>query len=117
MVLRPMSSARVRISIVSRSDSDFISSENTGVCEQVIVNVDDQPLDLKLFNRTGEGVSGYHYDPITVLSDSNAVRVRSVCRQLVRNKHWSQSGAALALLGDLPTLCRIQMSILVLNKR
>ena len=73
MVLRPMLSARVRISIVFGFDSDVIISEYTDACEQVIVNVDDQPLDLKLFNCSGEGVSGYHYDPITVLSDSNAV--------------------------------------------
>ena len=78
MVLRSMSSARVRISIVSRFDSDVISSEYTGACEQVIVNVDDQPLDLKLFNRTGEGVSGYHYDPITVLPDSNVASSSNV---------------------------------------
>ena len=78
MVLRPMSSARVRISIVSRFDSDVISSEYTGACEQVIVNVDDQRFDFKLFNRTGEGVSGYHYDPITVLPDSNVASSSNV---------------------------------------
>ena len=45
--------------------------QSTDVCQPKIVNVDDQRLDFKLFNRTGEGVSGYHYDPITVLPDSN----------------------------------------------
>ena len=72
MVLRQMPSAGVRISIVSRFDSDVIPSEYTDVCQEVIVNVDDQPLNFKLFNRTGDGVSGYHYDPITVLSDPSA---------------------------------------------
>ena len=67
MVLRQLPSAGVRISIVSRFDSDVIPSEYTDVCQEVIVNVDDQSLDFKLFNRTGEGESGYHYDPITVL--------------------------------------------------
>ena len=71
-VLRQMPSAGVRISTVTRFDSDVIPSEYTDVCQAGIVNVDDQPLDFKLFIRTGDGVSGYHCDPITVLSDSSA---------------------------------------------
>ena len=78
MVLRQMPSAGVRISIVSRFDSDFILGEHTDVCQQRIVNVDDQRFDFKLFNRTGEGVSGYHYDPITVLPDSNVASSSNV---------------------------------------
>lgn len=78
MVLRQMPSAGVRISIVSRFNSDVIPSEYTDVCQEGIVNVDDQPLDFKLLNRTGGGVSVYHYDPITVFSDSSAAS-RSGC--------------------------------------
>ena len=72
MVLRQLPSAGVRISICSRFDSDVIPGEYTDVCQAVIVDVDDQPLDFRLFNRTGDGVSGYHYDPIRVMNSESA---------------------------------------------
>ena len=72
MVLRQLPSAGVRISVLSKFDSDAIPVEFTDVCQAEIPNVDQERLDFKLFNRTGDGVSGYHYDPITVLPRENA---------------------------------------------
>ena len=72
MVLRQLPSTGVRINVLSRCDSDAIPVEFTDVCQAEIPNVDEERLDFKLFNRTGEGVSGYHYEPITVLSRESA---------------------------------------------
>ena len=66
MLIRHLPSAGVHISVCSRFDSDVLPVESTDVCHAEVVDVDGEPLDFKLFNRTGEGVSGYHYDPIIV---------------------------------------------------
>ena len=78
MVLRQLPSVGVRINVLSRLDSDAIPVEFTDVCQAEIPNVDEELLDFKLFNRTGDGVSGYHYDPITVLPDSNVASSSNV---------------------------------------
>ena len=66
MLLRHMPSAGVHISVCARFDADVLPVESTDVCQAEVADVDEEPLDFKLFNRTGEGVSGYHYDLIIV---------------------------------------------------
>jgi hypothetical protein len=71
-VLRQLPSAGVRISVCSRFDSEVLPNESTDVCQAEVADVEEEPLDFKLFNRTGDGVSGYHYDPIMVISAEGA---------------------------------------------
>ena len=66
MVLGQLPSAGVRVSVCSRFDSDVLPNESTDVCRAEVADVEEEPLEFKLFNRTGDGVSGYHYDPIIV---------------------------------------------------
>ena len=93
MVLRQLPSAGVRIHVLSRCDSDAIPVEFTDVCQEEIPNVDEDRLDFKLFNRTGEGVSGYHFDPIFVLSRESASS--SSGRTLPANPQQSATGPVL----------------------
>ena len=66
MVRGQLPSAGVRVSVFSRTDSEVLPIESTLVCRADVVNVEEEPLEFKLFNRTGDGVTGYHFDPITV---------------------------------------------------
>ncbi len=85
----------------SRFASDVLPNESTDVCRAEIADVEEEPLEFKLFNRTGVGVSGYHYDPITVnrvesaSSNSRAsapsLPKASVSQQLRRSKRKSSA--------------------------
>ena len=66
LLIGHLPSKGVHLSVCSRFDSDVLPSESTHVCQAEVVDVDEEPLYFKLFNRTGDGVSGYHYDPITM---------------------------------------------------
>ena len=57
-----------------------------------VVDVEEDPLDFKLFNRTGVGMSGYHYDPIIVTRTEAAA---SSSRRSAPNAQSAVSGLPL----------------------
>ena len=67
-VLAQLPSTGVRIEIVSRLDSEELPHEYTDVCRDGVPNLDEEQLTFMLYNRTGDGFSGYHYDPVMISS-------------------------------------------------
>ena len=54
----------VRIFVLSRFDSDAVTPAFTEVCRSPDMPETDRPLEFWLYNTTGEGIAGTHFDPI-----------------------------------------------------
>ena len=67
MLVGSLPSAGVRINVCSRFDSVVLPFASTDVCQAEVIHVDEELLHFWLFNRTGDCIAGYHYDPMTVI--------------------------------------------------
>lgn len=64
LLCRGLPSVGVRISVHSRFDSDAVTPAFTEVCRSPGLPETDKPLEFWLYNTTGDGIAGTHFDPI-----------------------------------------------------
>ena len=89
-VLAQLPSTGVRIEIVSRLDSEELPHEYTDVCRDGVPNLDEEQLTFMLYNRTGDGFSGYHYDPVMISSARLAGSANSISSRPGEGESQSQ---------------------------
>jgi hypothetical protein len=62
--LRDLPDAGIRWQVRSRFDSDVLPPDTGMVCERSGGHVEESALLFQLYNLTGDGISGSHYDPL-----------------------------------------------------
>ena len=66
-LVRPLPDAGIHLTVYLRFDSVVIPAATCKICEKVgSAGGEGEALELALFNATGDGFSGYHYDPMFV---------------------------------------------------
>ncbi len=66
-VLRALPECGLRVRVFTRMDSETIPPSTVDICR--CSEQRGQPVDLDLYNLTGEEAAGYHYDPMFVAQD------------------------------------------------
>ena len=56
--------AGIELIVFSRFDSDQVPVACTRICARAGAEPDNGPLVLRMYNTTGVGISGFHYDPV-----------------------------------------------------
>ena len=54
----------IELTVYSRFDSDTLPAATTRICRRSGAGRADPALQLCLYNTTGGGISGFHYDPL-----------------------------------------------------
>ena len=54
----------IELTVYSRFDSDTLPAATTRICRRSGAGRPDPALQLCLYNTTGGGISGFHYDPL-----------------------------------------------------
>ena len=67
MLIGSLPPAGVRIHECSRFESVALPIATTDVCQAPVAHGHEELLHFWLFNRTGDSIAGYHYDPMTVI--------------------------------------------------
>jgi hypothetical protein len=62
--LRDLPDVGVQLQVRSRFDSEVLPPDTCVVCQREVGCVEEPALLLQLYNLTGDGVSGSHYDPL-----------------------------------------------------
>jgi len=80
-VLRELPSGGIRVTVFSRFDSVIGGRPVVQICERDASQAPHDMLRMNLYNLTGDGASGYHYDPLfatdrVVIDDEEVVERR-----------------------------------------
>ena len=62
--LRGLPASGIRLIVMSRFDSEVAPRDEVRICEDEGAGEAAPPLTLALYNLTGDGISGSHYDPL-----------------------------------------------------